>query len=129
VSPSLSFLLELKLQKALSLRMTTREHINQTRRRASLFFGVGFAILVGGLVVEKGPDPQPWLIIAGVVLIIVGIVFSLLTGRCLQCHHLLGGLSRLEGSSFYRISSSLRFCPYCGHSLDAPHPGDAPIER
>ena len=54
----------------------------------------------------------------GFCLFFVGILSMFFTGACLSCDQSLGRIFSNAGGSPWKISDDLRFCPYCGHSLD-----------
>ncbi len=67
---------------------------------------------------SEGQGPLKLVGIIGFALFFVGILSMLFTGKCLSCDHGLGMVFNHGGGPPWRISDDLRFCPYCGHSLD-----------
>jgi hypothetical protein len=62
---------------------------------------------------------REFIAIAIVVIFLGGMSYVLSFGRCLHCHRALGRLLYAVGFE-YKIPAELRFCPYCGKSLDEP---------
>ena len=98
--------------------MTTREQLNKVRRRS---FGIaipGFAL--GAVAMVSGT--QPFLMIGGLsgfAMFMIGTLLMLFAGRCEKCKNRLGRVFSQAGGSL-SIPAELRFCPYCGTSLDEP---------
>lgn len=98
--------------------MTTRQHLNRARRRSSLIAAPGFAMFVIGMSLSEGQGPLKVVGIVGFVLFFIGILLMLFTGKCLSCDQGLGMVFNHGGGPPWKISEELRFCPYCGNSLD-----------
>jgi hypothetical protein len=97
--------------------MRTRQCVNRALRRG--FFGtiIGFAVMVGGVIASDSHPAFIVVVIIGFALAGASIVYLSFGGRCIHCQR---PLSRLfaGSSSPFNISRDLRFCPYCGRSLD-----------
>ena len=99
--------------------MTTREHLNRNYRRSSVIIVAGILLFIAGIVAKSGHGSLAALDIFGFVVVGCGIILTTFGGRCLHCRRLLGRMF-FEQGIYGKVSQNLRFCPYCGTSLDAP---------
>ena len=68
-----------------------------------------------------GGNTYPWLIALGLfgfALFGAAILYAMFSGRCVHCRRWLGRVFSQSGGSPFSISADLRFCPYCGASID-----------
>lgn len=93
--------------------MTTREYLNIHRKRALLLALPGISVFVGGMVFASGA-----VVIGGFMILFSGLLYMAYGGRCLHCGQKLGQMFYQKGGPFWSISRNLRFCPYCGKSID-----------
>jgi hypothetical protein len=84
----------------------------------------GLALFFGGIVLSDGKMPYAAFGICGFFVFAVSVILMLSTGRCVQCGRRLGHMFAHHFNMPWRVSSDLRFCPYCGHSLDEPSTDD-----
>jgi hypothetical protein len=98
--------------------MTTRERVNRDRRRGWLIAIVGFVAFAGGMTASQTQRAFLALGLSGFVVFGASILYMWFSGRCIQCDRPIGRLFYQSGGSPFSISSDLRFCPYCGKSLD-----------
>ena len=100
--------------------MTTREHLNQIRKRATMLAIPGWLLAAMGGFISNGKGSWSILLFIGFALFAGGILLGLFTGRCLSCARKLGQAFSQTGGKVWQISNDLRYCPYCGESLDKP---------
>jgi hypothetical protein len=102
--------------------MTSRKSLNRGRLLAFLLAAPGFiAFAYGGL---HASPAQPtgrdaMLCFGGFALFALGVLVGYFSGRCAHCRRGLGRLFS-QTSGPLGITKDLRFCPYCGMSLDEP---------
>lgn len=109
--------------------MTTRERLNRVRRRSFLVAIPGFIIFAASGAASQSHPAFTGGIFLGFALFGGSIVYTLFAGRCVHCRRRLGQIfSQSGGGPMLRISPDLKFCPYCGVSLDEP-PKDYEIFR
>ena len=70
------------------------------------------------MMLGDGQGPLKVVGFLGLFLFFVGILSMFFTGTCLSCDQSLGRVFSNGGGPPWKISDELRFCPYCGHSLD-----------
>ena len=97
--------------------MTTRERLNKTRWRAALIVVTGFLIALGAIIAQD--RYREFAMALGFVAFAIfggAMIYAIWTGRCVHCGQRIGiFLDGEEGEKFHR---KMRFCPYCGKSLD-----------
>ena len=102
--------------------MSTRDRLNRLRRRAYLSIAISVAVLAVSIPLsQKYPIFIALACVAGVVLLAASVLL-IFGGRCSNCGYSLARVFYGTGSPI-RISPHLRFCPYCGNSID----GDAKV--
>jgi len=98
--------------------MTTRERINKTRGRSVLIALTGFLIAFGAVIAQ---DTSRELAMAlgfvGFALFGGAIIYAIFTGRCVHCQQWVGMLLSKDPDEI-SVPQEMRFCPYCGKSLD-----------
>ena len=97
--------------------MTVRELVNRRLRRAQLALLLFFAILIISIASEFVPFGlgKPAVLVA--LLLSIGI--QRLGIPCPRCGNAMGALVSLpKGGMWFRLSSALRFCPFCGLAVD-----------
>jgi hypothetical protein len=112
--------------------MTTREHLNQLRRRSQWVAIPAFLLIIITMIVARDSRGATWAEGASLYFIMscwgvffVAGIYSLASGRCQLCHeHLNSGFITVR-KMVDRIPPKLRFCPYCGESLDKEADCDA----
>lgn len=110
--------------------MTTREHLNRSRRRSILLTLPGITLFVGSIIVGQhnpGLPPNPAIIFVGFALFAAGLLLGYGGGRCLFCGERLGRVFSRANSAVWKIADDLQFCPFCGTSLDQD--GDVPVTK
>lgn len=104
--------------------MTHREHFNRRKRVFLAWFlaALALGIAAGGLAVQLQWD---WLFLVSYlcvaalfVVLYVAVMFGV---RCPSCNGQWGWIAIYSGSPT-SIRRGLKFCPYCGVSLDGPVP-------
>jgi hypothetical protein len=96
--------------------MTTQERLNKTRSRSALIAGAGLLMCLGAYIVhDTYREFSMALGFVGVALFGGSIIYSIFTGRCVHCQQRIGIL--LQGDEL-PLRPEMRFCPYCGKSLD-----------
>jgi len=105
--------------------LSTRERINRTRRWASFLAVPGFVLFaVSGSLAEAHPAFIPFVFV-GFAMFGGSIASIMFTGRCVRCRRLLGRMFSQAGGTPWSLAADLRFCPYCGASIDE---GDGNIQ-
>ncbi|HUR55004.1 MAG TPA: hypothetical protein VMZ71_12805 [Gemmataceae bacterium] len=103
--------------------MTGREWLDRRMRWPGVVMYVGLGLAVAGFVVAKVDWQLPIVAVlttGGVLLALVGGLAQFVIVRCPWCR---GGLGSLAMQLRTRSASlRIRFCPYCGHSLDEELP-------
>jgi hypothetical protein len=98
--------------------MSTRDRLNRLRRRAYLSIAVSVAILAVSIPLsQKYPLFIALACMAGLVFLPASLLL-MFGGRCSNCGYSLARVFYGTGSPM-RISPHLRFCPYCGTSIDS----------
>ena len=101
--------------------MTTRNALTHQRRLSFVLGAAGillFAISLQGLEADQTFSAAE---LVGLTLVGVSLLYILLTGRCLHCRRRLARPFYRNGVSLFQVApSDLRFCPYCGISVDDP---------
>ena len=100
---------------------TTRQRLNRIRRVTGFFIVIGSMSLFGSIVVVFFSP----LVAYGLLIVIgvfnpIGLIIRALAGRCGQCDRRISRALCFGGWP-WRISSDIRFCPYCATSIDEPH--------
>jgi hypothetical protein len=96
--------------------MTTRERLSKTRSRAALIGGAGFLMFLGApIAYNTYREFSMALGFVGFVLFGGSIIYATFTGRCVHCQQRIPILSQDDDLPF---RPEMRFCPYCGKSLD-----------
>lgn len=99
--------------------LTLRQRLNQQQKHSLHLALAGFGVFFLGLLSGVGaPRPPLWTFL-GFAIFIAGILYRLLALKCSHCGNRLGCLTLAPGSGF-SLSPRLRFCPFCGVSLDTP---------
>ena len=104
--------------------MSIRDAIVRQQRRGMLISLAGFALIVLGIVWGGGQHPWLTLVIPGFVAFAAGAVHQLFLIRCPSCRGALG-FAMSHPSSPFSVSPKIRFCPFCGVSLDTELPPEA----
>jgi hypothetical protein len=97
--------------------MTARARINRQMRIIGCIYVTGFAVFVLGMFIAQPPGAKQL-----PVILLIGYVVAWLTSiyligiRCPMCRGRLTQLAMHRG--FLGIPPRMRFCPYCGASLD-----------
>ena|SRR6478735_2569246 len=98
--------------------MTTRERLNKTRGRAALIAVTGFLMFVGGVIArDTYREFSMALCFVGFAIFGGSIIYAIWTGRCVHCQQRIGMLLYRDPDEI-PVRSEMRFCPYCGKSLD-----------
>lgn len=101
--------------------MTTRQSLVHQRR---LCFALGApGILLAAISLEALKPGQTFSApeLVGLALVGISLLYIILAGRCLHCRRRLVRPAYRNGVSLFQIApSDLRFCPYCGKSVDHP---------
>jgi hypothetical protein len=74
---------------------------------------------IGGFI-SHGKGSWSILMFIGIAMFVGGVLMGLFCGRCLSCRRKLGQAFSQTGGKLWQISNDLRYCPYCGESLDQP---------
>jgi hypothetical protein len=98
--------------------MTTRERLNKTGSRAVLIAGAGFLVCVGAAIAYNTyREFSMALGFVGFALFGGSIIYVTFTARCVHCQQRIGIF--LHGKDDEILARpQMRFCPYCGKSLD-----------
>jgi hypothetical protein len=98
--------------------MTTRERLNKTGSRAVLIAGGGFLMCLGAAIAYNTyREFSMALGFVGFALFGGSIIYVTFTARCVHCQQRIGIF--LHGKDDEILARpQMRFCPYCGKSLD-----------
>ena len=99
--------------------MTVRESLTQKKRPPMIIFFAGLIVFGLGLSLTEFGGRITIVALAGFVMAFGALVYLLMGLSCPKCKGRLGQLIMSCGWSF-RISSKLKFCPYCGVQFDEP---------
>jgi hypothetical protein len=100
---------------------TTRQRLNRIRRVTAFFIVIGSISFFGSIVVVfHSPLVAYLLLIVSGIFNPIGLIIRALAGRCGQCDRRISRAFCFAGWP-WKISSALRFCPYCATSIDEPH--------
>jgi hypothetical protein len=101
--------------------MTIRESLNKkiTRVMAAALLSFALAGVSGFLLNDASRHPSliTFIGITGFALCVLYMIFGL---RCPKCRVAIGGMISAPGANLFRVSNQIKFCPYCGTSLDIP---------
>ena len=106
---------------------TTRQRLNRIRRVTAFFIVIGSMSLFGSIVVVfYSPLVAYLLLIVSGVFNPIGLIIRALAGRCGHCDRRISRALCFGGWP-WKISSAVRFCPYCATSIDdSPIPAQMP---
>ena len=98
--------------------MTTRERLNKTGSRAVLIAGAGILMCLGAAIAYNTyREFSMALGFVGFALFGGSIIYVTFTARCVHCQQRIGIF--LHGKDDEILARpQMRFCPYCGKSLD-----------
>jgi len=98
--------------------MTTRERISKTRGRSVLIALTGFLIAFSAVIAQDTHrEFATALFFVGFALFGGAIIYAILTGRCVHCGQRISILLSKDSDAIL-VPQEMRFCPYCGKSLD-----------
>jgi hypothetical protein len=98
--------------------VSIRQVINHSKKRVGIVTYTFFAVFVIGVLVSISGRAFFPLAIAGFVGFMGGTLYLLWGIRCPNCRGSLGMVTAYQSGPF-AISNRVRFCPFCGVSLDA----------
>ena len=111
--------------------MTMRQKLSRRMRIPFVMMLVGLALLaVGFVAAAPGGRPEMMVLLPGIALFFGASVWlQLFALRCTACFGNCG-LVILQQFSWMKVSEAVKFCPFCGISLDeCLEPTEEPQER
>ena len=98
--------------------MTLRDALTRQKRKATVVAYAGFAVFALSMAVGAGE--RPWLVagMVGFVLFGAGILYLLFFLKCPACGGRIGYTVSYP-SAIFSVSRKIRYCPFCGVSLDS----------
>src|SRR5262245_49507760 len=98
--------------------MTTRERLKKTESRGIVFACAGFLICAGAAIAYNTyREFSMALGFVGFALFGGSIIYMNFTARCVHCQQRIGIFLRGKDDEIL-ARPQMRFCPYCGKSLD-----------
>jgi len=105
---------------ALSASMTARDLINRRWGKMALVRYLAIALFIGAMITVSRPGLQVWAPWALIVMVIALLAMTAVFNMSCRCPDCGGSITHLVMQNFgFRLSPSIRFCPYCGISFDA----------
>ena len=98
--------------------MKIREIINTQKRKAVITLVLGMTAFAVSLVISVVYNVMFYVAFIGVAIAMAAITFLEFGLRCPHCRGCIGYAVNYPGSPL-AISSKIRFCPFCGVSLDS----------
>ncbi len=101
--------------------MTMRQKFSRRMRVPFVLMLVGLALLaVGFVAAAPGGGPEPMVVLPGFALFLGASVWlQLFALRCTACFGNCGPVI-MQQFSWTKVSEAVKFCPFCGISLDEP---------
>ena len=99
--------------------MTIRDKLSGQKRIATLISVTGFALIVGGGLVNRGHMPMITAAFIGVAAIVGSGLFSFFAIRCPRCKGRIGDAINWRFGGGFEISEDIRCCPFCAVLLDS----------
>ena len=98
--------------------MTLRDALTRKKRKAALIAYAGMGVFALGMAFSAGQPP--WLVvgIAGFVTSASAILYLMFFLKCPACGGRIGYAISYPGGPF-SVSRKIRYCPFCGASLDS----------
>jgi|SRR5437016_1552392 len=97
--------------------MTIREVLNRRKRIAAVIMYTGLALFVAVGILSMRNEKLATLIPLAMVPFMGALLYILYGMRCPRCRGWIASIIAYGGSPF-SVSRKLRFCPFCGVSLD-----------
>jgi hypothetical protein len=99
--------------------MTIRQSFNRKRSIIFLIFlaGILLQIILFQTVILKTTGPTPLYLFSGAIIAFVAGLCNYFAIRCPLCKGNIGLVFWYSGGILY-ISKKIRYCPYCGSSID-----------
>lgn len=97
--------------------MTIRESLSRRKRTAAIIMYVGFVLFGVAGILSVYNERFAFLIPIALLPSMAAGVYMLYGIRCPHCRGWIASIIAYSGSPF-RLSPKLRFCPFCGVSLD-----------
>jgi hypothetical protein len=97
--------------------MTIRESLSRRKRTAVIIMYVGFVLFASVGILSMHNEKLEFLIPIALLPSMAAGVYMLYGIRCPRCRGWIASIIAYGGSPF-RVSPKLRFCPFCGVSLD-----------
>jgi hypothetical protein len=92
--------------------------LNKTRSRGALIAVTGFLMCLGAAIAQNAyREFSMALGFIGFALFGGSIIYVIFTGRCVHCQQRIGILLHANEDELL-VPREMRFCPYCGKSLD-----------
>ncbi len=98
--------------------MKIREIINTQKRKAVIAMVSGMAVFLVSLIISPDYTVMSYVALAGFAVAMGAITFLELGLSCPQCRGRIGCAVNYPGRPL-AVSSKIRFCPFCGVSLDS----------
>jgi len=98
--------------------MTLRESIAKRKRAAGIVTYAALAWFAAGMGLSGAEPPWVFLAVPGFLVFFAGTFYLLFFLRCPRCGGAIGYVVSYLSSPF-SISRRVRFCPFCGVSLDS----------
>jgi hypothetical protein len=100
--------------------MKIREMINTQKRKAVIAVSSGMAVFVVSFLISTVHTIMLPIALFGFAVALGGITFMEFGLSCPECRSRIGYAVNYPGSPL-AVSSKIRFCPFCGVSLDSRH--------